>query len=398
MREGWRTVPLAELTERRTDFTKVDGDQSYEVVGVQRSGIGLVHRPAVPGDSMKFTKLMRLEEGDLVLRTITAFEAPSTVVGADSAGAFVTPQTFPVFRINSDLALPQFIRLLTTLESFHEAMAERSVGTVLRRKTLSAAAFQSIPIQLPPLPEQHRIVDLVRAVDDAIEAADRVQTSTAETLAEILRAILDSHSRTYELQALSRVLELDAGKVTVEPDTEYPIAGVLNRGRGLLLREAILGAETSYSTLHVIRPGQVIYSKLKAFEGAITVSPADLDERYASGEFPTFDCSESLLPEYFRLITLRPEFWAKLATLSKGMGGRRERMAPADFLSIELSIPPRSVQEESVALAVTAEEQVRSAADFATSLRSLRSNLLTALLSGEHEIPVSYDALLEGAA
>lgn len=30
----------------------------------------------------------------------------------------------------------------------------------------------------------------------------------------------------------------------------------------------------------------------------------------------------------------------------------------------------------------------------AEALRTLRSNLLTVLLSGEHEIPASYDALL----
>lgn len=38
----------------------------------------------------------------------------------------------------------------------------------------------------------------------------------------------------------------------------------------------------------------------------------------------------------------------------------------------------------------------RSARETAEALRALRTNLLTVLLSGEHEIPASYDVLLEG--
>ena len=32
----------------------------------------------------------------------------------------------------------------------------------------------------------------------------------------------------------------------------------------------------------------LVYSRLKAFEGAITVTPDDLPESFASQEFPTF--------------------------------------------------------------------------------------------------------------
>ena len=101
MREGWEQVALGELTTKRVDFTPVVASTEYPVVGVQRSGWGLLARDAVRGDSMKFSKLMRLNANDLVYRMITAFEAPSAVVDASFDGTYVTPQTFPVFRIDS---------------------------------------------------------------------------------------------------------------------------------------------------------------------------------------------------------------------------------------------------------------------------------------------------------
>jgi type I restriction enzyme S subunit len=173
MRDGWEQVSLGELTTKRVDFSPIVASTEYPVVGVQRSGWGLLARDVGRGDSMKFSKLMRLNANDLVYRVITAFEAPSTVVDASFAGSYVTPQTFPVFRIDSSRLLPGFMRLHTTSPVFHEAMSERCTGTVLRRKTISVGAFQSIPINLPPLAEQRRIVDLIGSLDKAIEEADK---------------------------------------------------------------------------------------------------------------------------------------------------------------------------------------------------------------------------------
>ena len=67
-------------------------------------------------------------------------------------------------------------------------------------------------------------------------------------------------------------MRLDVETEPVDPEREYPAVGVLNRGRGLLHREPMKGSETKYASLNRIRPGQVGYSRRKAFEGAITVA------------------------------------------------------------------------------------------------------------------------------
>ncbi|MCX5321772.1 restriction endonuclease subunit S [Streptomyces sp. NBC_00120] len=148
----------------------------------------------------------------------------------------------------------------------------------------------------------------------------------------------------WEQVRLDEVIALDVDAVPVTATTSYDIVGVLNRGRGLLFREPIAGDETSYKTLNRIRPNQIVYSRLKAFEGAITVAPNDLGEVYASQEFPTFTCGERMLPEYFRLLTTTKRLWEQLQALSTGMGGRRERVKPADFLTMEVALPSLSEQ------------------------------------------------------
>lgn len=264
----------------------------------------------------------------------------------------------------------------------------------VKGKTLNADSLDSLPVPVPSLNEQRRITDLVASLDETISKTNGLVTSISDTRANLILSLLDKSISGSRAVKLGDVMSLNLQKVQLEVGEEYPLAGVLNRGRGLLLREPVTAETTSYTQLNKVLPSQIIYSKLKAFEGAVTVTPQNLDERYASTEFPTFSCGDDLLPEFFRLRTMQPDFWDQLALLSKGMGGRRERLSPRDFLTIDFSLPPISAQRDAVELLSSVEWTASKAADDLSALRALRTHLLSSLLSGAHRIPETYDELM----
>jgi type I restriction enzyme S subunit len=133
------------------------------------------------------------------------------------------------------------------------------------------------------------------------------------------------------------------------------------------------GVDTSYKTLNRIHSGQIVYSRLKAFEGAITVAPLDLIEGYASQEFPTFTCGPDLLPDFFKLVTTSPRLWDDLQNLSTGMGGRRERVKPTDFLTIPISLPPVCEQRRIVDVMAAVEAEIDALEDERESARQVLS-------------------------
>ncbi|MDI3409271.1 restriction endonuclease subunit S [Streptomyces cavernicola] len=203
----------------------------------------------------------------------------------------------------------------------------------------------------------------------------------------------------WERVRLDEVIALDVDAVPVTATASYDIVGVLNRGRGLLFRDPIAGDETSYKTLNRIRPNQIVYSRLKAFEGAITVAPNDLGEVYGSQEFPTFTCGEQMLPDYFRLLTTTNRLWEQLQALSTGMGGRRERVKPADFLTIEVARPSLSEQRRIVDVMAAVNAHIESIRlereNAAEAVRRARLALLTVGFGGawESEITDSHTSL-----
>lgn len=185
----------------------------------------------------------------------------------------------------------------------------------------------------------------------------------------------------WERVRLGEVVALDIEAVLIATTATYSIVGVLNRGRGLLFREPIGGDGTSYKALNRIRPDQIVYSRLKAFEGAITVAPTGLSEAYASQEFPTFTCGERILPEYFRLLTTTKWLWDQLQMLSTGMGGRRERVKPADFLTIEVALPSPSEQRRIVDVIATVDAQIETLSVELSTSQAALGPLISDLLS-----------------
>ncbi|WBB70595.1 restriction endonuclease subunit S [Micromonospora sp. WMMD812] len=111
-------------------------------------------------------------------------------------------------------------------------------------------------------------------------------------------------------------------------------------GKGAFARETIRGDETSYRFLNRLHSGNIILSRLKAFEGAIALVPDELDGFYASVEFPTFEVNEDAADiRYMKHLCTWPKFWQKLQVESKGIGARRERVSAQSFLAIDVPLP-----------------------------------------------------------
>lgn len=165
-------------------------------------------------------------------------------------------------------------------------------------------------------------------------------------------------------------------KVRVEHDGEYPLAGVLGFGRGVLFRDPVRGGDISAQFLYRIQAGQLVYSRLKAFEGAFALVPSDAEGRFVSNEFPTFDVDASVaLPEYLALYLARPRVWQELEAGSEGMGARRERLQPNDFLDLELDLPTPDEQERVLVSVGVVDSHLRAGKRHQRALRKFREAL-----------------------
>lgn len=144
----------------------------------------------------------------------------------------------------------------------------------------------------------------------------------------------------YPLRALGDVLLLDRHAEMVDRAQTYRTAGINNRGRGLFERAPITGSETSYATYYRLSQGQVVFSRLFAFEGSVAVVGSEHDGLFVSNEFPTFSAKPGEAEiSYLKALVRWPTFHDLLAGAATGMGQRRQRVHPDAFLEIRVPFP-----------------------------------------------------------
>lgn len=149
---------------------------------------------------------------------------------------------------------------------------------------------------------------------------------------------------------LGQVLMQRAETIAIDPVVEYPLAGVRGFGQGMFASQVLLGANTSYDSLYRFRSGDLVLSRVKGWEGAIAVVPAELDGYYGSKEFPAFRAvNDSVSVRYLAYWFQSPLGVAALRRGSAGMGARRERLREADFLAIRVPLPSNQEQLRIVA-------------------------------------------------
>jgi type I restriction enzyme S subunit len=150
---------------------------------------------------------------------------------------------------------------------------------------------------------------------------------------------------------LREVVVLDEDAVPVNSGEEYPQVGIKGFGAGLFKKPATKGTDTTYKTFNRLYPGALVLSQVKGWEGAIAVAGDDLAGWFVSPEYRTFRCiAGETSPDYLSALVRTAWFWTRLQTATRGVGARRERTRPEQFLSIKIPMPDLDLQKSAVAV------------------------------------------------
>jgi type I restriction enzyme S subunit len=334
----------------------------------------------------------------LVARITPCLENGKIAMVPRDFGAVGGSTEFIVIRADEGV-LPEFLFRWATSQATHSAAISLMTGTTGRQR-VSGKDFAELPITVPPVAVQRRIVDLMAHLDNHLanlraerDAATRL---AATTMAAQLEGVLGDSSRQVRLSAVWT--EASQPEKVLSHGT-YSIAGVLNQGKGLIDKGEILGNATQYSRLFRLRVGQVVMRRLTAWEGPIAVVPDSFDGWYVSNEFPTFEVDESLMTVGFAdALCQWPGLWDQMRQRVTGSVMRRKRLSAEQLLSVEVPLPAidrqRMVSDAVAAVRATA----KAIDDEITALEGMRASAVESLLGGEVAIPMAYDSLLDVVA
>jgi restriction endonuclease S subunit len=270
-------------------------------------------------------------------------------------------------------SLTEFIRLVIQM-NVAELIASSGSGMFA---SITGKNLKEFKVNLPPLPEQKRIVDLISSVDSYIEALQQQLENAKRSRNAVLHELLTAGGDDWVETTLGKLLTLEYGKPLTDENRDgkgFPVfasAGVVGMHSEPLVSKSPVIVVGRKGTA-----GAVYWSETPCFviDTAYYVKPlSDLDLRYLY-----------LLLTFIDL---------KSVTAQTGVPGLNRDRA----YSLKCNVPPVSKQLEVVEIISQLDDFIDSTQGTINRSQDLRSGLLSDLLSGDHEIPASYDKVT-GAA
>lgn len=402
MRDGWRRVALGEVARLDIEKVPVVAGQTYNIAGVLNAGQGMLSRDPIDGSETNYPALHRLRTDQLVMRKLTAWEGPITIVPEEYDG-YVVSTEFPTFTLDQSQLLPGFMRLVCQQPEFWERMRDSSTGSVQRRKRTNPSQLMAIDIHLPPVAEQRRIVDVAIATEMAAERAVHLGRCGSEVYFALLRTAFDQHlTLTDSIRSLGEVSVSRLGKMlSAQAQTG------LTRGLPYVRNADVQWDEIRLSDLNLmefsakeqeefaLRSGDVLVCE-GGEVGRAAVVAADLEGIYFQKAIHRVRCGDQLLPRYLMHYLRHCSSSGGFADLATTM--TIQHLTGEKLRRLQLPVPMLQDQQK-VIEELDAANRLNSTASWTTvTTARLKSALLADLLSGAHEIPASYDARLERAS
>ena len=341
--KNWRRLKIGDVLGRVKDDVQVDDFVTYSRITIRMAGKGVALRDRVIGSEIGTKRQFIARTGQFVLSKIDARNGAFGVLPEECDNAIVTGN-FWVFDVDHTRLDSRFFNYLSKSPDFVAACVAASDGTTNRRY-LQEDAFLQMAVPVPELTEQQAIVARLDALAEKTrqveEHLDSVERDAEHLLALRFRdAIADA-----SLRPMAEVAPLVQREQSIDLKGSYPELGIRSFGKGTFHKPPLSGSEVGTKRLYRIEPGDLLFSNVFAWEGAIAIAQPEDAGRFGSHRFITCNANPELTTaEFLRYYFLTDEGLLKIGDASPGGAGRNRTLGLEKLMAIEVPMPSLAVQ------------------------------------------------------
>jgi len=345
----WPKVSLGELLSRKNEAAVLDFDTQYHEVTIRLWGKGVISRGKVRGSDVGTSRQV-VRANQLILSKIDARNGAIGIVPAELDGAIVS-NDFPSFDFYNQGKIDiSFMGWLVKSTPFVELCRAASEGTT-NRVRIKEDRFLAQQISLPTLTEQQTIVARLNLLADKVHQVNE-HLDSAEIDAEKLLAVQFCDAiKNAPLLKMADAAPLIRREQIIELEGSYPELGIRSFGKGTFHKPPLSGSEVGTKRLFRIEPGDLMFSNVFAWEGAIAIARPDDDGRFGSHRFITCQANLQLTTaEFLRYFFLTETGLEMIGQASPGGAGRNRTLGLEKLMALEVPVPSITIQQEFNAL------------------------------------------------
>ena len=349
MTQAWPLVRLGDVLLRYKEALDIEEDEEYKRLTIRMNGKGVGVRDNVCGREIGTKRQFRVKAGQFLLSKIDARNGAFGLVPNDCDEAIVTGN-FWAFDIASERVVPRFIDLLTKTTLFVDYSIKASSGTT-NRLYLQEDKFAEQKIELPPIEVQKNIVARIDAVQQKMKATDELRASIDKDITSLLAVRFQETLKQAPLLPMREVAPLVRRNVQLEANRQYQELGARSFGKGLFVKPDFDADAATWEKPVWIKAGDIVFSNIKAWEGAIGVAKPKHDGFIASHRYLTAVVKPELaLPEYLLYYLLSETGLTAVNEASPGTADRNRTTKQSALEAIRVPVPSMATQRQFVKL------------------------------------------------
>ncbi len=407
MRESWREVSLEDVVEINPESVRGwdEGKQiRYVEIGCvsPEKGIDLTEVNTFELRDAPTSAKRVIRSDDVLVSNVRPNLRKFALVPPDLDGEVATTG-FTVLRAKQE-ALSRYIWAVIRSTGFTEHLVARVSGAAY--PTIKAADVESYTFPLPPTAEQKRIVNLVDSFLESAGSYSNTLEEQAKAIPILRQALLDElltppPRDEWRQVTLGDVVEIVSGGTPPTKTPKYwngdivwvtPTEVVANNGHYIYDSARKITQEGLANSSAKMLPIGTVLLTSDASIGAVALSGVPIAT--ATG-FKSLICGPDILPRFAM-------YWCQAHTrefLYRSVGSTILHLYKKALATIPMDLPPIEEQQRLVELIAgmneVAEEVLQANDSAISSAHTLRTGVLTSLLSGEYEIPDSFNTQLE---
>ncbi|MER9841092.1 restriction endonuclease subunit S [Mesorhizobium australicum] len=341
----WPTIELSSVAQLAKRMENLDPTKRYRQIGVRLWGEGAYERETITGAETQYQSFTSLKTDDIIVNKIWARNGSVSVVDEELSGCYGSPE-FPIYEIDKSRLLPRFFYWFTKTKMLWDQCDLQSRGTSGQNR-LRPEKFLKIKIPLPPFGQQISIArqldDIQAKLQDRLSTLEEIERDTESMLQNALFEIVDGA----EYRPLTEVAPLVRRPVQVELDREYPQLGARSFGRGLFHKPPMVGAAVSWEKLFWIHEGDLVFSNIKAWEGAFGVASAKDHLRVGSHRYLTCVVKPDVAtPNFIWFYLQSRDGLLKVDQASPGSADRNRTLGQKALEAITVPVPRIEAQRQ----------------------------------------------------
>lgn len=340
----WKRRSMADVAPLVRRTVRVEPDAVYREIGIRSFAKGVFHKTPTTGLEIGDKRVFAIEPGDLLFNIVFAWEG-AVAVASDSEQGTVGSHRFLTCVPNVQIADVQFLFWWFSRGEGRDQLLKASPGGAGRNRTLGIEKLAALMVPLPSLEEQKRIVARVDAVSARLAEAQSLRRQQRQEADHILLSAFHRISDGAPRAPMREIAPLVRRPVFPRFDTEYLELGVRSFFKGAFHKPALTALELGSKRIFRIEEGDLIFSNVFAWEGAIAIAGPEDADRVGSHRFITCvpaagRADARYLLQYFQT----DEGLAKIQKASPGGAGRNRTLGLDALANIDVPLPPLAQQ------------------------------------------------------